>query len=114
MKRDYLNILYVGTLPPHNGGSAINACQILEGFVAAGHAVRAIAPITPGLESAPGPRGVELARYTVPLFEASPDQPASESYRARQRDGIRDLFPRCLGKKPPVVIIGRENFAPAE
>ena len=61
-----LDILYVGTLPPHPGGSAILAGQVLEGFVGAGHTVRAISPSAPGLESAPAPNGVDLTRFTMP------------------------------------------------
>ena len=37
-----LDILYVGTLPPHPGGSAILAGQVLEGLAAAWNTVRAI------------------------------------------------------------------------
>ena len=106
-----LDILYVGTLPPHPGGSAILAGQVLEGFVASGHAVRAISPVAAGLESAPAPKGVDLTRFAMPWFEMSPDQPASEQYREAEGRGIRRLFlPMAEAARPDVVIIGREIF----
>jgi len=106
-----MEILYVGTLPPHNGGSAINASQLLEGFVARGHSVRAICPTTSGLEKTPGPNGVDLTRFTMPSFEASPDQPAPDGYREQQKQEIDRIFPRMVNPaQPPVVIIGREIF----
>jgi len=38
-----LNILYVGTLPPHPGGSAISGYQLLGCLARLGHAVRSLA-----------------------------------------------------------------------
>lgn len=41
--RTGLEILYVGTLPPHPGGSAILANLLLPRWAAAGHSVAALA-----------------------------------------------------------------------
>ena len=62
-----LDLLYVGTLPPHTGGSAVLASMLLGELLAQGHTVRALAPITraaletAGLqaESARSPRDVK-------------------------------------------------------
>jgi len=106
-----LNILYVGTLPPHPGGSAILAAQLLAGFATAGHRVRAIAPIAESRVSVPEPTGVEVHRFLMPAFEMSPDQSAPAGYREMEGREIRRLFDKLtLVEQPTVVITGRESF----
>jgi glycosyltransferase involved in cell wall biosynthesis len=108
---DPLDILYVGTLPPHPGGSAVLAGQLLAGFAAAGHRVRAIAPGVADMEPMLTPVGVEVHWFQVPMFETSPDQPALPGYREGQELAIASLMHTLLGAVPvSVVIIGRENF----
>ena len=41
-----MKILYIGTLPPHNGGSAVLAYELLKGLAKRGHKINAISPIT--------------------------------------------------------------------
>lgn len=107
-----LDVLYVGTLPPHPGGSAILAGQILEGLVSHGHRVRAISGIPDGLGADSDPAGVEVTRFAVPWFEMSPDQPAPDAYRAAEGRGIRTCFDELVGRaRPDVVIAGREVVA---
>ncbi len=112
-----LSILYVGTLPPHNGGSAIAAAQVLIGLARLGHHVRAIAPITPEA-LAPDDRfaltapEIHVRRYEVPHFEPSPDVPSSESYRELEREQVGELFSALAAeRRPDVVVAGRESFA---
>lgn len=45
-RRKSLNILYIGTFPPHPGGSAISGSRLLIGFAKLDHKTRALAPIT--------------------------------------------------------------------
>ena len=40
-------LIWVGVLPPHQGGSAVSAFQMLVGLARAGHAIRSLTPITP-------------------------------------------------------------------
>ncbi len=112
-----LSVLYIGTLPPHQGGSAVMAAQLLEGLASAGHRVRAIAQITPehsadGCKTAAAPPGVEVDRYTVPYFDTSPDVDRPSSYRELERRGIEELGePAIRRAAPDVLIAGRESFA---
>ena len=106
-----LDILYIGTLPPHPGGSAVLSGQLLAGFAAAGHRVRAIAPGVAGSTTSPHPAGVEVHRFPMPQFEMSPDQPAPPGYREAEGRAIEALFDHLLQiARPGVVIIGRESF----
>jgi glycosyltransferase involved in cell wall biosynthesis len=114
---DTLNILYVGTLPPHPGGSAIVGAQLLSGLARAGHRVQALAPATPealrhGDRFAESHPGIGVTRFPVPWFENSPDQPAGASYRELEAGGIRaGLVALLAAERPDLIVIGRESFA---
>ena len=112
-----LDVLYVGMLPPHPGGSAISWAQILAGLARQGHRVRALAPITlPELRAGDGfaiarPE-LEVHRYVVPHHYTGPNVPASREYRAGEAEQIEargGLLVRQ--RRPDVVISGRETFA---
>src|SRR5258708_3098138 len=111
-----LNILYVGTLPPHNGGSAIVGYQLLMGLARAGHTVRAIAPITPsefsaGDKFATGHPEISITRFLLPFFNSAPDQPVSEDYRRLEDSATCSTFAALVSAaRPDVLIIGRETF----
>ena len=73
-----LDLLYVGTLPPHEGGSARVAAQLLPLWADAGHRVRALGPWP---ENRPGPDAfalsaprVGLTRYGIPFLTSSRDR----------------------------------------
>ena len=88
-RRSDLRILYVGTLPPHAGGSAISGAQLILGFAKFGHFVRAIAPMTQealrsGDEFARRHTEIAVSRYLVPHFEVSPNLPASDEFRRNE------------------------------
>ena len=77
-----LDILYIGTLPPHPGGSAISGSQLLVQFASLGHRIRAVSPITStfagGVDefAARHPR-IDVIRYPVPDFSSCPTHCAS-------------------------------------
>ncbi|MEA2308537.1 MAG: hypothetical protein QOI65_823 [Thermoleophilaceae bacterium] len=110
--------LYVGTLPPHQGGSAMVAGQVLPGLAALGHRIEAIAPITESALGAGDPFAarepeVELSRFVMPYLDSAPDTPPSESYRRQEREEIERLVALGIEAGPPdVLLIGRESFAP--
>jgi glycosyltransferase involved in cell wall biosynthesis len=110
-----MNIVYIGNLPPHQDGGAVMATQLLEGLVAEGHSVRALAPITPdALVSVdpPGDGAIEITRFLVPYFETAPDAPPSDDYRLLQGERIRSALPPLLSRhRPDIVVAGRETFA---
>ena len=113
-----LSILYVGTLPPHPGGSAISAAGLLSGLAGRGHRIRSIAPITAATLAADravlAPPELGIHRYEVPHFEASPHLPTSDAYLAVERAGIAPLFARLVAEeRPDLVLAGRETFARA-
>jgi glycosyltransferase involved in cell wall biosynthesis len=111
-----LDILYAGTLPPHTGGSAIIAADLLVGLAGLGHRVRAVAPIVPSALRDGDPFAlarpeVEVARITVPYFENSPDVAPSDDYRRREGEQVREAMRAAIARRrPDVVIVGRESF----
>jgi glycosyltransferase involved in cell wall biosynthesis len=112
-----MNILYVGTLPPHPGGTAIVGYQLLEGLARRGHQIEAIAPATPaaiagGDRFAAAHPEIHVTRFPIPYFETSPDLPAAVQYRSVEGNGISAAWRHALSAtRPDVVIIGRETFA---
>jgi|SRR5208283_4077344 len=112
-----LDIVYVGTLPPHPGGSAISCAELIARFANLGHAVRCLAPITPeGLEPedrfAVGHPELEVTRFVVPLFDTGLPIPTPPSYRELERVQIQDKLSRLVAsRRPDIILIGRESFA---
>jgi glycosyltransferase involved in cell wall biosynthesis len=107
-------ILYVGTLPPHQGGSALTSFQVLEGLAGLGHEVRAIAPITAGAaDPLTQGSGFEVHRFVMPYLDVSPDTSPPREYRRLEGAGIeRHVTDAVARKRPDVLFIGRESFAP--
>lgn len=116
-KTPSLNILYVGTLPPHNGGSAMVGYQLLVGLAREGHRVRAVAPIIPtacdaGDDFARDNPKIAVTRFLVPFFNSSPDQTLPSNYLDAEDASVRDAFCSAVAaNRPDIVIIGRESFA---
>lgn len=117
MQPQNLNILFVGTLPPHPGGSAIANALFLSGCVALGHTVRALAPITAEAQQAGAVfesrhPGIGVARYFIPSFETFPNVPASDDRRRLEGEQILEKLPALITRdRPDIIIIGRETFA---
>jgi glycosyltransferase involved in cell wall biosynthesis len=112
-----LDILYVGTLPPHPGGSAISAGQLLEAFAARGNTARVLAPATAAQLAAGEPFGVgqpliSVQRLIVPSSYTTTYAPADPSYQRVESEAISRLLPAMIAaRRPDVVFIGRESFA---
>src|ERR1700722_8611996 len=112
-----VDILYVGTLPPHHGGTAIVGYQLLASLAQIGHHVRAVAPITSDTV-AEGDRfsrshpAIELSRYLVPFFNTASNEPLSPDYQDAETSAIVRAFEMATSqRRPDVLIIGRESFA---
>ena len=112
-----LDLLFVGLLPPHPGGAAISAGQIMTGLARRGHVVRAVAPITEdaardGDAFAARHPAVEITRFTVPYFYVSPQTPAPEDYSRREESEAERLLPLLLrARRPDLIFVGRETYA---
>jgi glycosyltransferase involved in cell wall biosynthesis len=112
-----MRLVYVGTLPPHPGGSAISCSQLLVAFAERGHEIVAVGPITPaalasGDAFAARHPGVRVRRFPVPYFETAPNTPAADGYRRAQRDEIQAALSAVLAEdRPDLILIGRETFA---
>ena len=112
-----LDLLFVGLLPPHPGGAAISAGQIVTGLARRGHAVRAVAPITEdaardGDPFAARQPALEITRFTVPYFYVSPQTPAPEEYWRREESEVERLLPILLrARRPDLIFVGRETYA---
>lgn len=112
-----LSVLYVGTLPPHRGGSTVSCSQLMVGLARLGHVVRAIGPITAealeaGDHFALAVPELQVWRYTVPYFYVGPTTPPPDDYRRAEGEQIAQLFTRLVAaSRPDVVVAGRESFA---
>ena len=112
-----MRILYVGTLPPHQGGSAISCGELLVGLAGRGHSVIAIAPITE--EAAAAGRAFDgahpeliITRFPVPYFTSNPLSPEPEDYRSSITGHLERLLPGAIARdQPDVMLVGRESFA---
>src|ERR1700674_4427365 len=76
-RRRSLDVLFIGSLPPHNGGSAIVDYQLVVGLARVGHQIRALAPATRevvdhGDEFASTHREVEVHRFQLPGLASFP------------------------------------------
>lgn len=109
--------LYVGTLPPHRGGSAINSARVLAGLADLGWSVRAIGPITPEQAAAGDPFAeahprVAVTRFTVPYEETNAYEPAGDAYRDTQTERLLQALRSAMDReRADVIVIGRESFA---
>jgi glycosyltransferase involved in cell wall biosynthesis len=112
-----LSILYVGTLPPHQGGSAVSSGLIMGGLAKAGHRVRAVAPVTAemiraGDNFAACNQAMLVTRYVVPYFEIAPNNPTPVDYNINERSELLRILPKLLAsERPDVIFAGRETFA---
>jgi glycosyltransferase involved in cell wall biosynthesis len=110
------NVLYVGTLPPHPGGSAISGSQHILTLARQGHRVRALAPIT--AEAIPAEEEfaarhpeINITRFLLPFFETSSYTPAPEEQRRYERAQLEPHLDALIGReRPDLVFIGRETF----
>jgi glycosyltransferase involved in cell wall biosynthesis len=116
-----LDILYVGTLPPHQGGSAIVGYYLLRGLAGLGHRVRALAPTTTEAsfeadQFASQHPQVEVTRFRVPYFSNMTSVGSTDAaYRTAEQEGIGEIFPALIAdRKPDLVILGRESVASHE
>jgi glycosyltransferase involved in cell wall biosynthesis len=112
-----LSLLYVGTLPPHPGGSAISCGQLLLAFASRDHRVRAISAITDSTRNegehfdraAPG---LAVRRFRMAYFETNPAEPTNAEFRERERHAVQALVDEEVQRdRPDMLIAGRELFA---
>lgn len=112
-----LDILYAGTLPPHQGGSALSGALILQGLVERGHRIRSVAPMTSdalqgGDAFAREHAELHITRFPVPFFENSPDVAPPEDYRTREGEFVQaHLSALIAARRPDLLFAGRESFA---
>lgn len=112
-----LNILYVGTLPPHPGGSAVSGAVLIEAFASVGHRVRALATMTAETKGnrdafAESHPGVPVSRFLVSHFDTSPLTPPSAAELGREGEALRAALDEMLSaERPDVILMGRESFA---
>jgi glycosyltransferase involved in cell wall biosynthesis len=110
-----MKILFVGTLPPHPGGTAEVGLQVLNGLARLGHECRAIASITEQTKGYDEQWGGEIAcavnRYVLPEFILSTDVVfRSPAGGETERRALEPLLSRALADAPDAIILGREAF----
>jgi glycosyltransferase involved in cell wall biosynthesis len=107
-----MRIAFVGTLPPHPGGSAIHSIGLLNGLAQRGHEISAIAPITAESAEVLGGAPFRVTRYLVPHYENAPGRPSADEFRAVEGRGVAaHLTPLLESARPDLILAGRETFA---
>lgn len=112
-----MNLLYIGTLPPHPGGSATASAPYLAGLGRLGHVVHALAPIT-AVTRAAGEAfarqypALRIHRYEIDRFLIDSWKGWSDRISARETETIAGRLPRLIDRTAPeIVIAGRESYA---
>jgi glycosyltransferase involved in cell wall biosynthesis len=108
-------ILYVGTLHPHRGGTAMVANDLLPGLAARGHSITAVAPFVgeppARWDAALRRAGVTVARFPMPRFETNVMVAPDPAYRSEQQAQARRVLAAvCQRNDHDVLMIGRESF----
>jgi glycosyltransferase involved in cell wall biosynthesis len=116
---DRLSILFVGPLPPHQGGAAMFSAQVFGELAKRGHEIDAISPITTAtLENggdvfAAAHPELRITRFELPYLATGPDMPPSKEYRDHEREVIHGLVREAVERRrPDVLIAGRELIVP--
>jgi glycosyltransferase involved in cell wall biosynthesis len=115
---DGLSILFVGPLPPHQGGAAMFSAAVFCELGRRGHDIDAISPITTaalqhGDAFATAHPELNVTRFELPYLATGPDVPPSQEYRDHERGLIRELVERAVARRrPDVLIAGREAIVP--
>lgn len=118
MADDRLSLLFVGPLPPHQGGAAMFSAQMFGELANRGHEIDAISPITTaalehGDEFAAAHPELRITRYELPYLATGPDMPPSKEYRDHERELIHGLVRQAVQRRrPDVLIAGRELIVP--
>ena len=111
------NIIFIGTLPPHPGGSAISCFQLLLALAERGHSIRSIAPITKKHLEQENDIAIfypelSMTRYIVPHFNVTPNIPPRDKYLNTERTQIEEILMAQVARDwPDIIISGRESFA---
>jgi glycosyltransferase involved in cell wall biosynthesis len=110
-----VNILFVGTIPPHTGGSGVANGRYLVGCARLGHRIRALGPITEETEAAGragiGHPEIEVIRYPVTAFEVTPSLDPDDPFVRWQDDQVARRLPELIAaERPDVLLAGRESY----
>jgi glycosyltransferase involved in cell wall biosynthesis len=109
-------VLYLGLVPPHPGGSAIWASELIPQLRARGHEIIAVAPVPDGVrhDDAELERAnVVVEHYPVPYFDTDPFANADRSFYERQTRYLLDLARRHMESGwAECLLIGNETFIP--
>jgi glycosyltransferase involved in cell wall biosynthesis len=109
-------ILYIGTLPPHPGGTAVSAFQLLLALSRRGHAVRCLSPVTPGarlsaLRFDSEHPTLSVSRYEISRFDLGEPSVAEPDHVALERRAVHERVPELIAiHRPAIVMAGRESF----
>ncbi len=116
-ERGPMHMVYVGTNPPHMGGSAVSSWMLLQGLAAKGHHIHVITPMTDtemaGEGAVKAPPTISVERFRIPYQETNSFEPASITYREHQLAEVTKRLLKLADDQPPDLIwVGRESFAP--
>lgn len=112
-----LDVIYIGGLPPHPGGSGISTAQLICGIAQRGARVRALSPITRKVVaqgeafSAQHPE-IHAQRYIVPFFQMAAYVPVSDEYIEAQYAQLQARVAALVTtRKPNLFIAAHETLA---
>jgi glycosyltransferase involved in cell wall biosynthesis len=118
MPGDRVSVLFVGPLPPHQGGAAMFSAAVFCELACRGYEIDAISPITSaalehGDAFVTAHPELRVTRFELPYLATGPDVPPTQEYREYERGLLRELVERAVDRRrPDVVIAGREAIVP--
>ncbi len=110
------SVLYVGTLPPHPGGTAVSAFQLMRALARRGHVLRCLSPVTPDTRPAAGRFDSEhptldVSRYEVRHFDLGEPSATDSDHVMLEGRALHERVPELIARhRPGVVVAGRESF----
>jgi glycosyltransferase involved in cell wall biosynthesis len=112
-----LDILCIGTLPPHPGGSAVSCGQLVVELAGIGHTIRVVAPITEdvlrsGDRFAATHSTIAVTRFQVPNDYVVTYVAPSEGYERAEREQLRRIVLTMVQhNRPDLLLVCRDAFA---
>jgi glycosyltransferase involved in cell wall biosynthesis len=111
-----MKILFVGTLPPRQGGGPVVDAELLTGLVRRGHQCRAFAPLMSdwNADASPlvGHANLQVCLYPVPRFPPAPEDffRSADLQELHRLTTVPTILAAIANDRPEAILFGAEYF----